>query len=96
MVVPDAAARLGDVLHAGLPGPLHVVAEGEEGVAAHGHAGLGGDPGFLFLGGEDLGLHLEGVLPDAIGQNVLVLVGGVDVDGVVPVGSADARHKLKP
>ena len=32
IVVPDGAAGLGDVLHAGLSRPLHVVAEGEEGV----------------------------------------------------------------
>ncbi len=45
MVVPDGAAGLGDIGHAGLSGPLYVVAKGEEGVGAHGHAVLGGDPG---------------------------------------------------
>ena len=95
MVIANRAARLSDVLHAGLAGPLHVVTKGEEGVAAHGHAGLGGDPGLLFLGGQDLGLDLEGVLPHAVGQDVLVFVGGVDVDGVVPVGAADVVHELE-
>ena len=38
VVISDGAARLGDVLDAGLEGALHVVAEGEEGVGAHGHA----------------------------------------------------------
>ena len=34
VVISDGAARLGDVLDAGLEGALHVVAEGEEGVGA--------------------------------------------------------------
>ena len=34
LVVTDGTAGLGDVLHAGLPGALHVVAKGEEGVGA--------------------------------------------------------------
>ena len=33
-IVPDGAARLGDVLHAGGHGPLNVVGEGEEGIGA--------------------------------------------------------------
>ena len=39
------------------------------------------------------GLDGEGVLPHAVGQHVLILVGDVDVDGVVPVGPADAVHE---
>ena len=39
LIVPDGTAGLGNVLNTGLPGPLHVVPEGEEGVAAHGDAG---------------------------------------------------------
>ena len=95
MVVPDGAAGLDDVAHAALAGPLHVVAEGEEGVGAHGNAGLGGDPRLFLLRGEHLGLNFEGVLPHALGQHVLVLVGDVHVDGVVPVGAADAVHELE-
>ena len=33
LIVPDGAAGLGDVLHAGLLGPLYVVPKGEEGIA---------------------------------------------------------------
>ena len=95
MIVPNAAAGLGDIGGAGLAGPLHIVAEGEEGIGTHGHSGLGGDPGFLFLRRQHLGLDGEGLLPHAVGQNVLVLVGNIDIDGVVPVGAADALHKLE-
>ena len=38
IVVPDAAARLRHIADAGFSGPLDVVAEGEEGVGAQGHA----------------------------------------------------------
>ena len=84
IVVTDRAAGLGDVAHAGLAGALHVVAEGEEGITAHSHAGQLSDPLLLFLGGEYLGLDLEGVLPHAVGQNVLILIGGVNIDSIVP------------
>ena len=36
MVVTDGAAGLGDVLDPGFESPLHVVAKGEEGIAAQG------------------------------------------------------------
>ena len=65
IVVPDAAAGLGDVLHAGLSRSLHVVAEGEEGVGAAGDAGEGRDPGALLLRRQGFRLHGEGLLPDA-------------------------------
>ena len=95
VVVADGAARLGDVLHAGLAGAFHVVAEGEEGVAAAGHAALRGDPGFLFLSRQHLGANLEDLLPLAVAQDIVVLVGGVNVNGVVAVGAADAVDKLQ-
>ena len=95
VVVADGAAGLDDVVHAGLAGALDVVAEGEERVGAHGDARLRGDPGLLLLGSEGLGLHLEHLLPLAVAQHVLPLVGGVDVDGVVAVGAADAVDELK-
>ena len=96
VVIPDGAAGLGDVLHAGLAGTLHIVAEGEEGIGPAGDAGLGGDPGLFLLLCQHLGLDGEGLLPHAVRQNVLILVGGVDIDGVVPVRAADTLHKLEP
>ena len=93
VVIADGAAGLGNVLHAGLAGALHVVAEGEEGIGTHRNAGLGGQPGLLFLTGQRLGLLGEVQLPGALSQNILILVGDVDVDGVVTVGALDALHK---
>ncbi len=95
VVVPDGAARFGDVLDAGLEGTFHVVAEGEEGVGAHGHVVQLGDPFLLFLPGQYFRLDLEGLLPDALRQDVLIFVRGVHVNGVVPIGAADAVHELE-
>ena len=95
VIITDGATGLGDVLHAALAGALHVVAEGEECIAAHGHAGLGGDPRLLLLCGQRLRLDLEAQLPHALSQNILVLVGGVDIDGVVAVGAADTVDELQ-
>ena len=65
LVVPDGAAGLYDILHARLPGPVHVVAEGEERVGAEGHAGeVFRDPLPLLLRGELFGDKLvDGVVP---------------------------------
>ena len=49
---PPGSAMYAD---AGLSGPLHIVAEGEEGIGAHSDAGLRGDPRLLFLRGQRLG-----------------------------------------
>ena len=95
MVVADAAAWLGNVLHARLSGALNIVAEGEERVGADRHARLRGDPRLLFLHAQNLGLYLEDGLPDAVSQNVLVLIREIDVDGIVTVGTAGIVQKLQ-
>ena len=59
----DGAARLHNGGHTAAAGALNVVPKGEECIGAAGNAGLLGDPCLLFLGGEHLGLYLEGVLP---------------------------------
>ena len=74
-------------------GPLDIVAKGEEGVAAKGHAGHAVQPLAALLPGEGLWALGEEVLPLAVGQNVHIVVGDVHVDGVVPVGAADAGLK---
>ena len=51
VIVSDAAARLRDVLNAGLRGALDIVAEGEEGVRAEGYAGDGIEIGSLLCVG---------------------------------------------
>ena len=89
LVVPDGAAGLGDVLHAGLIGPLHVVAKGEEGVRAEGDPLQLCDPGGLVVGSQGLGTDGENALPGVVvGKEGGV--GDVLVNGVVPVRAADA------
>lgn len=89
IVVADRAAGLGDVVDAAAMGPFNVVAKGEEGIAAQGYAVELGDPGFLFFPCERFRFFREQVLPDAVGQDVFVVIGDVDVDGVVTVRTAD-------
>ena len=51
IVVANRAPGLRYVLHTALVGALNVVAEGEEGVAAQGHARVAGNPFGLLLAG---------------------------------------------
>ena len=95
VVVPNGPAGLDDVLHAALPRPLHVISEGEEGVGPAGHAGELCDPGFFRLRRQGLGALLKDGLPRPVRQKILPLVGEVDVDGIVPVRTADAVHTLQ-
>ena len=90
MVVADGATGLGDVLHTALVGALDVVSEGEEGITTQCHARVLGYPRFLGLGGKHFGLLGEELLPGAVAQYILVLVGDIDIDGVVAVGTAYA------
>ena len=77
IVVADRAAGLGDVVDAAAMGPFNVVAKGEEGIAAQGYAVELGDPGFLFFPCERFRFFREQVLPDAVGQDVFVVIGDV-------------------
>ncbi|CAN3999461.1 Site-specific integrase, partial [Dysosmobacter welbionis] len=95
MVIPDGTAGLNDVLDAGFSRPLHIIAEGEEGVGAACDAGEGCDPGFFLLRRQGIGAHSEGLLPDALRQHVLILVGEIYVDGVIPVRAANILHELQ-
>ena len=95
IIIPNGAAGLGDIGNAGLLRPLHIIPEREKCIGPAGNAALLCNPRLLLLGGQDLGLDLEGLLPNALGQNVLILVGGVHVDGIVPIRAADSVHKLE-
>ena len=74
MIVADAATSLGDELHATLMGTLDIVAEGEECIRAEGHLRVLGNPSFLLLHRQHLGLGLEELLPGTVTQHVVVLV----------------------
>ena len=93
IVVANAAAGLCNVFHATLVGTLDVVAEGEEGIGTETYLRVLGNPCFLFLAGEGFGLCLEELLPGAVAENIIVVVGDIYVDGVVTVGTADIVDK---
>ena len=95
IVVTDAAAGLCDILHAALVSTLDVVTEGEESVGAQAYVGVLGDPFLLLCTGENGWLLGEELLPCAVAQHVVVLFAEVDVDGVVAVGTTDARLERK-
>ena len=90
-VVPDGAAGLGHVGHAAAEGPLDVVGEGEEGVAAQGHAPDRIQIRPLLLPGEGFGPAGEVPLPDPLGADVLFILVDIAVDDVVPVRPAQIR-----
>ena len=94
-IIADRTAGLGDIFHTGGIGPLDVVAEGEERVAAQCHIAAGSQPGLLVTFGQALGPFGEVVLPDAIGANVLLVAVDVAVDHVVAIRTAQIGTELQ-
>ena len=89
IVVADRTAGLGNVVDAAAMSSFDVVAKGEESVAAEGYAVELSNPGFLFFPRKGLRFFRKEILPDTVSQDVFVIVGDVDVDGIVPVRTAD-------
>ena len=48
-----------------------------------------------FLRSQDLGAHLEDLLPLSVSQDIVILVGNVNIDGVVPVRRLMMVDELK-
>ena len=90
VVVADAAACLGNVLNAALVGALHVVAEGEEGIAAQADTCILCYPGLLLFATEGLWLLGEELLPLAFGKDIHVVIADIDINRVVAVCATDA------
>ena len=95
VVVPDGTSRLSDVLHAGLSGTLNIVAEGEESIGTDADTALCCDPGLFLCSGQRFGPDSEGLLPGTVSQNVVALVGKINVDGIIAVRSADTLDELQ-
>ena len=74
-------------------GALDIVAEGEEGVRAQSHLRVLCYPCFLLFHRQHFGLLLEELLPGAVAQHVVVVLGDIHVDGVVAVCTADIVHE---
>ena len=93
VVVADAATGLCNILHTALVGALHIVAEWEEGIATKADASILGYPGLFLLSAEGLWLFCKELLPFALGKYIHIVVADIDVDGVVSVGTANARNE---
>ena len=74
---------------------LHVIAKGEERIAAQRHILQALEPFALFLCGERLRPHREILLPHIVAQHVFPLLGNVDVDGVIAVRPAHTLAELE-
>ena len=89
VVVANRSARLGNVLHAAFVGSLDVVAKGEEGVGTERHTGLRSQEFLLFLPGQPLRLLGKEFLPSTIREHIHVILGKININGIVPVRTAD-------
>ena len=82
MIVTDGSARLSDVLNAALSCSLDVITEGEECVGTECYIVVLLKPLLLLFLCKYFGLNLEELLPSALGKNVVVLIGDIDIDSV--------------
>ena len=88
-IVANRAAGLGNIGNTAACGTLNIITEGEECVAAYACALAGAEILLLFLSGEGLGTGGEEVLPDSVGKQVfLCLIGQINVNGIVALGSS--------
>ena len=94
-VIPDRAARLCHIENAALSRTLDIVGEREERVAAQRYARDFGKISLLLFLGERLGADGEELFPYVFAQNVLALVGKVNVDDVVFIGTPYPFGKLQ-
>ena len=95
MVVADATACLGNVLHSTLVSTLYVVAKGEESIGAEAYTGILGYPFLLLLTGQRLGAGDEELLPCAVAEHVVVIIRDIHVDSIIAVGTANLLNPRK-
>ena len=88
-VIADGAAGLCDVGDAGLVVTLNVVREREERVRTDGDTGDGREVRSLVFAEERSRLFGEQGFPFSIADDVFIVLGQVDVDGVVSLRTAD-------
>ena len=68
---------------------FNVITKREECVGAKSYAVQFFQPSFLFFAGKRFRFFSEEVFPNAICQNIFVVIGNVNIDGVVAVRTAD-------
>ena len=95
IIVTDRTAWLRNKLYAAALCTLNVVAKREERIRAEGYAAESRQPCFLLFFCQRFGLCCEELLPNAVCQHVFIIIGNIDINGIVTVGSADVLSERK-
>ena len=93
VVITNGSAGFCDVGNAGSARTFDVVAEGEECVGSQSHAGDAVKVSLLFFLGQFFRTGGEVILPYIVAQNVFALIGDVNIDDIVTVGSAESGQE---
>ncbi len=89
IVVTNGTAGLGNIPDTGFFCPLHIVAEGEEGVTAEGNSVKTCNPFSLFVFCKNGRFFGKKRLPGPICRDVLIFVCQVNIDRRIPCRAAD-------
>lgn len=93
MIVTDTTACFCYVFNTTLMSTLNIVAEWEESITTYRYTLVLGNPSLLLLAGQWLRLLCKELLPNAVLQYILPLIGDIDIDGIVAVGTTDLLLK---
>ena len=93
IIITDRAASLCNILHATAMRTLNIIAEREESVTAESNVLQLSNPSLFLFASQRFRFFGEEVFPYAVSQYILIIIGDVNVDGVVAVGTTDAVLK---
>ena len=93
VVVADRTAGLCNKSDTATVSALNVVSEREERVRAESYTSQSIQPGTLFFSGERFGLFGKKLLPNTVGKHIHIIVGDIDINGVIAVRTADIGFK---
>ena len=93
IVIADGATCLSNILHAAAMSTFDIVTKGEEGITAKGNVLQLCQPSLLFSTSQRLWLFGEEVFPNAIGQNILVVIGNININGIIAIRTTNALFK---
>mgnify|MGYP001064455127 CR=1 FL=1 len=88
IIITDRAACLCNILNAAAMRTLNVIAEREECVTAESNVLQLCNPSLFLFASQRFRFFSEEVFPYAVSQYILIIIGDVNVDGVVAVGAA--------
>ena len=93
IIVTNGAAGFCNIAYAALCRTFNIITEGEEGIGAKRNTLDRGKICFLFFLCQRFRLFGEQCLPCAICQNVLIIIGNIDINGIISVGAAYGRQE---